>query len=377
MKKTDKILNYIKKEKVLVIAVILAVVSMFFVKPDAAYAGYVNYRVLAILFCLMLVVKGFQDVGLFDLMTEKLFGTVGGSRRLCLLLIWICFFLSMLITNDVALITFVPFTIMIMRRCHLERQMVPVIVLQTIGANLGSMATPVGNPQNLYLFSVSEMGIGEFFKVMLPLSAFSFVVLTIAGLLLLPNEKIKTEMPGGCSDKINRVQLSVYVGLFLFNILVVLHLVPWGIAVIVTIAGILLLRKQDLLRRVDYALLLTFTGFFIFVGNMGRITAVRDILFRILSGREILVSAIGSQFLSNVPAAILLSGFSDNYEGLLVGTNIGGLGTLIASMASLISYKLYMNEPGVQKNGYVKTFTIYNVVGLVLLLVFAAIIYKR
>lgn len=376
MKKTGSIIEFIKKEKVLAIAAALAVISMFFIHPNAEYAGYVNYRVLAILFCLMLVVKGFQDVGLFDFMTEKLFGNLSGSKRLCMLLIWLCFFSSMLITNDVALITFVPFTIMVLKRCHLEKQMMPVIVLQTMGANLGSMVTPIGNPQNLYLFSVSEMEIGEFFQTMLPLSMFSFVILSLAGLLLLPNEKIQVGIKERPSNRIDRISLLMYSGLFIFNILVVLHVVPWGVAVVVTVVGICILRKQYLLCRVDYALLLTFTGFFIFVGNMGRITIIRELLYQILHGKEILVAAIGSQFLSNVPAAILLSGFTDNYKGLLLGTNIGGLGTLIASMASLISYKLYMNEPEVEKKGYVTTFSIYNVIGLILLLLFAVIFYR-
>ena len=203
MKKTGSIIEFIKKEKVLAIAAALAVISMFFIHPNAEYAGYVNYRVLAILFCLMLVVKGFQDVGLFDLMTEKLFGNLSGSKRLCMLLIWLCFFSSMLITNDVALITFVPFTIMVLKRCHLEKQMMPVIVLQTMGANLGSMVTPIGNPQNLYLFSVSEMEIGEFFQTMLPLSMFSFVILSLAGLLLLPNEKIQVGIKERPSNRID------------------------------------------------------------------------------------------------------------------------------------------------------------------------------
>lgn len=368
-------INYLKKEKVLSIALILAVLSMFFVHPDAGYADYIDLRVLALLFCLMLLVKGFQSVGLLDWLIERLFGGIANSRRMGQILIGICFFSSMLMTNDVALITFVPFAVLTLKRCAMEKMMIRVVVLQTLAANLGSMFTPIGNPQNLYLFSVSGISTGRFFQTMLPVTVVSFVLLWLATFLL-PKEEIRLdriELEAGTA--LSKPLLAVYTILFVMNLLVVFRVVSWLPVLILTIAVMLALRKFALFRKVDYALLLTFVGFFVFVGNIGRVPAISQAIGQILTGREILVSALFSQFLSNVPAAILLSGFTDQFEALMLGTNIGGLGTLIASMASLISYKEYAASSDSKKGKYLLTFTIYNVIGLVILLLFAAFYY--
>lgn len=364
---------YLKKEKVLSIALVLALISSCIIHPDRQYIEYVDIRVLVLLFCLMVLVKGFQDVGLFDLLIVKGFGNVKSSRRLSQMLILLCFFLSMLITNDVALITFVPFAIMALRLCHQEKLMIPVVVLQTMAANLGSMATPIGNPQNLYLFSVSNMPLGTFFATMLPVAAVSLVLL-MAVTCLLPNEQIQIQMNQDAQMG-SKKELSGYTVLFLVNLLVVFRVFTWPPALLLTVVGILFLKKAKLFCQVDYALLLTFIGFFVFVGNLGRISAVSEILQKLILGKEILISAIFSQFLSNVPAAILLSGFTENFKGLLVGTNVGGLGTLIASMASLISYKLYAVEKDAQKGKYMLTFTLYNVAGLLVLLAFTMLVF--
>lgn len=364
---------YLKKEIVLTISLVLAIASAFVVPPDAGYADYVDVRVLALLFCLMLLVKGFQSIGLFDVLIEKVFGGVKNSRTLSQLLILLCFFLSMLITNDVGLITFVPFAILALKLCHQEKLMIRVVVLQTIAANLGSMFTPIGNPQNLYLFSVSDLSLGAFFGTMLPLTAVSLVLL-LAATLLIPAEPIEIKIEEAVTA-VERRELVVYSLLFVLNLLVVFRVISWVPALVITSLGVLLLRKYKLFTQVDYALLLTFVGFFVFVGNMGRIPAISRFIAGLLSGREIVVSALFSQILSNVPAALLLSGFTDNIRALLIGTNVGGLGTIIASMASLISYKLYAASPGAEKGRYMLTFTAYNVVGLVLLLVFCVVIY--
>ena len=364
-------INYLKKEKVLSISWVLAIVTMFLVRPDKEYIDYVDVRVLALLFCLMLVVKGFQNIGLFDVLIQKAFGGVKGSRRLAQMLILLCFFLSMVITNDVALITFVPFAILALKLCHQEKIMIQVIVLQTIAANLGSMFTPIGNPQNLYLFSVSEMALGEFFGTMFPVTAVS-LVLIMAATFLIPNQEIKIEISEEV-DAAEKKELIIYSVLFVLSLLVVFRVLEWIPVLIITIVVVLAIRKGVLLKQVDYALLLTFVGFFIFVGNLGRIPWFSNLLQQIISGREILVAAMFSQFLSNVPAALLLSGFTREFAGLLLGTNIGGLGTLIASMASLISYKLYAEEEGAQKGRYMAVFTLYNVIGLVVLLLFVAL----
>lgn len=363
---------YLKKEKVLTISLVLAAASVFLVPPDAGYLDYIDLRTLALLLGLMLVVKGFQSIGLFDLLIEKAFGKVKTARTLARLLTLVCFFSSMLITNDVALITFVPFALTALALCGQSKRAIPVVVLQTIAANLGSMATPIGNPQNLYLFSYSGMSMGAFFAAMLPLTFVSLVLLMLA-CQRIPAEPIRMNI-GKKSEKMPKTDLAAFSALFIANLLVVLRVIEWPVALILTIAGILLLRKPRLLRQADYALLLTFIGFFIFVGNLGRVELVSRFIASMLTGREVLVSALFSQILSNVPAAILLSGFTENIAALLQGVNIGGLGTIIASMASLISYKLYGAQPGADRTKYMLTFTLYNVAGLAILLAFALIL---
>ena len=364
---------YLKREKVLTISLILAAISAFFVPPDKGYLDYIDLRVLGLLFSLMLLVRGFQHAGLFDLLIEKLFGNVTGSRRLCLTLVLLCFFTSMVITNDVALITFVPFAILTLELCEKRELIIPVVVLQTVAANLGSMATPIGNPQNLFLFSASGMSSGAFLRVMLPPTALSFVLITAAALALPAGPVAMKKGPGAAA--MPKKEVLVYTGLFLLNLLVVFRVLSWVPALIVTVAGVVFLGKKQLLGRVDYALLLTFVGFFIFVGNLGRIGPVRELVTRLIQGREVLMSALFSQALSNVPAALLLSGFTDDWAGLLLGVNIGGLGTLIASMASLISYKLYAARPGAQAGKYFLRFTLWNIAFLAILLPFGMVIH--
>lgn len=364
-------ISYLKKEKVLSISLVLAAISAFFVRPDAGYLAYMDLRVLALLFGLMLIVKGFQEMGLFDLLIRKLFAHTANSRRLNQMLILVCFFSSMLITNDVALITFVPFAISALRMCGQTKQMIPVVVLQTIAANLGSMFTPIGNPQNLYLFTASGMPVGTFILTMLPLTAVSLVLLMLVTLKF-PADPIRVAISGEM-PKLSRKDMAGYSLLFIVNLLVVFRVLNWIPALVITVAGVLLMKKQQLLPKVDYALLLTFVGFFIFVGNLGRIPQISQLIAQVVQGREVLVSALFSQVLSNVPAALLLSGFTDNFTGLLIGVNVGGLGTLIASMASLISYKLYAQETDAQKGRYMLEFTAYNLVGLLLLLIFCAV----
>lgn len=358
-------LAHLKKEKVLVISLLLALLSMCFVPPDAGYASYVDVRVLALLFALMLLVRGLQNMGMFNWLIAKAFVRIKHLRRLAQMLILMCFFTSMIITNDVSLVTFVPFCLTALSLCGQQKWAVLIVVLQTIAANLGSMATPIGNPQNLYLFSTFSMGLGSFFATVLPTAALSLVLLLAT--LAIPAEPVRMNLTQDTWNP-SRVELGTYIALFCVNLLVVFRVLHWLPALAATVVGVLLLRRAKLLAQVDYALLLTFVGFFVFVGNMGRIEAVSTWISSMLTGHEMVLSALFSQVLSNVPTAILLSGFTDNIRGLLLGVNIGGLGTLIASMASLISYKLYANQPCAEKGKYMLTFTAYNVAGFVLLL---------
>lgn len=379
-----KIVNFAKKETVLFAAVLLAFGSMVCVPPDMQYLSYIDYRVLALLFCLMTVMEGFKSTGFFAAVAGKLLEKVKTFRQLYLVLVFLCFFTSMWITNDVALLTFVPFTVLVLRMTGLEQEMIPVIVLQTIAANLGSMTTPVGNPQNLYLYSISGMGIGAFLQIMGPLTLISagliFLICLIHKDFPIRQGMLGKEIVGVRKAGENQV-LAV---LFFISLLSVFRILSWQLLlliVLVSCMGIKAFCKEKYLPlEADFGLLLTFVAFFIFIGNMGRICAVREVLSQVLNGRELLISFLCSQMISNVPAAILLSGFTQEYRGLLQGVNIGGLGTLIASLASLISYKFFAAEseqtPAAGTRGrYMLTFTIWNV-GLALVLLAAAFLWN-
>lgn len=369
---TAKITAFIKKETVLCVAVVLAAVSAFFVPPDREYLGYIDFRTLAILFCLMGVMAGLQKIGVFKGIARKLLGSVKGGQSLVLTLVLLCFFSSMLITNDVALITFVPFTFTVLELLGGEqkkRLLLPVVVMQTIAANLGSMLTPIGNPQNLYLYGKAGLSVGAFLGLMMPYTALSLVLLTAWGLFqgrVCPVDfQLENVLGQEASDSQKAVKTEVYpvvmyLILFLFCLLAVGHILPWQAVFLVVVLVIFVADKQ-VLARVDYSLLLTFTGFFVFIGNVGRMPVFCDFLQDIITGREIYTSIIASQVISNVPAALLLSGFTDDFAGLVIGTNLGGLGTLIASMASLISYKYVARAESGRRGAYIVLFTVANV----------------
>lgn len=371
MKKKNMILNlwnWCKKEAVLSVAVILAVVSSFFVHPDKEYLGYIDFRTLAILFCLMAVMAGLQQIGLFGYVAEKLLKLVKHVRGIIFILIMLCFFSSMLITNDVALITFVPFTFIVLKMIlgeRAEKLIVPVVVMQTIAANLGSMLTPIGNPQNLYLYGKTSMNFGSFIGFMLPYTVIAFILLT-AWCLLFPykgEKQAALQLVKETSLVTYKKQLTVYGVLFVLCLLTVAHILSYKVTLLAVLVVVFLLDK-NVLGKVDYALLLTFVGFFIFIGNMGRIPAFHVFIQEIITGNEVITSVIASQFMSNVPAALLLSGFTNQYELLIIGTNLGGLGTIIASMASLISFKYIGKEYRNLRGKYLIYFTVANVLFL-------------
>ncbi len=363
--------NRIKKllsDPVLVIAWILAVISAFIVCPDAQYKGYIDFRSLGILWGLMIIIQGLRENSIFEKIGDMLLSKVKKSWQLAAVLVFLCFVSSMFITNDVALITFVPFALMTLSSCRREDLMIPVIVLQTVAANLGSMLTPIGNPQNLYLYGLTGMGIGEFVLCMLPYSLLAAVLL-FASFIFLPG---KAKALDGRKKDYNIVrhfgstkQIVIYLMLFVIALLSVLRLVPWYIMVIAVLAVVAVMDGKILLRA-DYILLLTFIGFFIFTGNMGRMEFVKESLTKLMAGREFITSVITSQFISNVPATLMLSGFTQNYKELLAGVNVGGLGTLIASMASLISFKAYSNDYKESRGKYLLTFTGVNIVYLLI-----------
>ena len=295
--------------------------------------------------------------------------------QLTAVLVFMCFIGSMLITNDVALITFVPFAIMILHNCDMEDMMIPVVVLQTIAANLGSMLTPIGNPQNLYLYGLTGMGIFEFILILLPYSLLSAILLIIC--IVVISFKNKTSSPKKqtliTSKFGSKIQIIIYGGLFLVALLTVMRIIPWEVFAVMVFIVVLGMDYKILLRA-DYILLLTFIGFFIFTGNMGRINIVSEFIAKIIDGKEFIIAIILSQFISNVPATLMLSGFTTNYKELLLGVNAGGLGTLIASMASLISFKAYTKEYKENSVKYVLIFTGLNIFFLIMLVVLKLII---
>lgn len=358
-------IEFCKKETVFVVAVLLAVFSAFLVPPSGEYLDYIDFRVLALLFCLMLLVAGIKEQGVFQRMGEGLITGVKDVRQLELVLTGLCFFSGMFITNDVALITFVPFALEILSAAGLEKRIMKVVVLQTIAANLGSMLTPIGNPQNLYLYSLTGMGLMEFILFMMPLTLLSMVILLLV-ILAGKREAVKADMQRS-KEKADKKKLILYLGLFVLCMGTVIRILPWQISLLaVCVTGVFAFR--NLFAQADYCLLGTFLGFFIFVGNMQRLPAVSELLEKLLAGRELFLGVIASQIISNVPAAMLLSGFTQDYKALLYGVDIGGLGTLIASLASLISYKYVCRIPGIRKGKYLGVFTFWNLLFLAILL---------
>ena len=377
-----KLIRFIKQEAVLSVAAVLALLSAFFVPPDGAYLGYIDFRTLAILFSLMTVMAGLRQQGIFDRMGRALLALTGSTLQLVLVLVGLCFFGSMFITNDVSLLTFVPFTFVVLNSLGAEARkklILPVVCMQTIAANLGSMLTPIGNPQNLYLYGRSGMGMGAFVALMLPYTLASLALLAgwavwlcrggspvrkgTGGPFLAPQQSVAAD---------GRI-IWMDAALFVVCLLAVMRVLPYPVAFGAVLAATLLADRATL-GRVDYSLLLTFVAFFVFIGNLGRVEAFSDWLRQIIAGREVLVAVLASQVTSNVPAALLLSGFTQDVQALIIGTNLGGLGTLIASMASLISYRQIAREEPAGKGRYFTLFTLSNLLFLAVLLALWAIL---
>ncbi len=366
----ERVRAFLKKEIVLVAAWILAVFSAFFVPPDPAYINYIDFKSLGILWSLMVIVAGLQKNGLFDMVGSSLLSRTEYLWQLVLLLVLLPFFFGMLITNDVALITFVPFAIYILKRSKKEGLLVPVVVFQTLAANLGSMMTPIGNPQNLYLYGISGMEVTEFLLLMFPYTLLSFLLLLV-GILFLPGKKERlTKEKNSGKKTVPDGRKNLFYGiLFLFAVMTVAFpkLLPYQLLLLLVFV-VFFICDRSVLFHVDYFLLLTFTGFFIFTGNLGSMEFVKDFMTSVVEGHEVPAAAAFSQVISNVPAALLLSGFTKETGKLVIGVNLGGLGTLIASMASLISFKLLTDEYPGKKGQYFLTFTWVSIVFLGILL---------
>ncbi len=367
-KPMKKLRFFVKNETVLTVAAVLAVISAFFVKPDLKYIEYIDFRTLSLLFCLMTVMAGLHKTGVFDLMAKKMLKRVRGIRGLIFILIMLCFFSSMFITNDVALITFVPFTFTVFTMLDDEYSYltVTVVSMQTIAANLGSMLTPIGNPQNLYLQSISGLGIDDFLGLMLPYVAAAFIMLGLWTLCHKNQGSIKIKLDSA-KELGEKKKIAIFVIAFLICLFTVGRFVDYRVTLLAVII-LVCLADRGIILKIDYALLATFVAFFIFIGNMGRISLFSNFLESVISGRECITAILSSQIISNVPAALLLSGFTDNFKPLIIGVNLGGLGTLIASMASLISFKFIGHKRKSLRGKYIIYFTISNIIFLAVLL---------
>ncbi len=359
--------RFIKNEVVLCVAFVLALISSFFVHPDYQYISYIDFRTLSILLMLMITMAGFQKLSVFRQIGELLVTRMSSIRGVVMVLIMLCFFSAMLITNDVALLTFVPFSIVTLSISGRKDLYIIVIVLETVAANLGSMLTPLGNPQNLYLYSLSGMSLKEFILLMLPYSIVALILLIILGIITVkaapvsPQDKNIYER-----SRRDKTMIGVYIATFLISILVVARVLEYAIGLILVITIVLILDRK-VLGKPDYSLLFTFIFLFVFIGNIKRIPALSEVLRQLVCLNEVGVSIILSQFISNVPAAILCSGFTTDIPKLIIGTNLGGLGTLIASMASLISFKQYSFIEGSDTRKYMLVFTFVNLIFLAII----------
>lgn len=360
-----KIINYLRKDAVLCVALLLAAVSMLFVTPDKEYASYIDADTLLLLFALMSVMAGLRNCSFFRFIGKSIINRVKTERQLVLVLVLLPFVFSMFMTNDVALIIFVPLALIILKLSDTEKYTVFVVAAQTVAANLGSMLMPTGNPQNLYLFSIMKIKLTGFIRLMLPYSLCSLLMLV--GWCILASER-KSISVGIENDGIhNKRAVAVCILLFIICLLSVAKLFPALIPAALCLAVFLVMDRKALLM-VDYNLLLTFAGFFVFIGNMSRIEAVKTVIEALIKNHEVIMAVLLSQVISNVPCALLMSGFTQSAEGLVIGTNLGGLGTLIASMASLISYKFVVAEKSELKGRYFRYFTLSNIIFLAILL---------
>ncbi|WBW96270.1 SLC13 family permease [Oceanirhabdus sp. W0125-5] len=354
----NSIILFLKKEIVLTITTVLAIVSSFISIPKLEY---INFTVLILLFNLMVVVSAFKQLNVLDYIATFLLSKCKSNRVIFVVLIFITFTSSMFITNDVALITFVPLALIIGEKTNINTM--SLVIFETLAANLGSSFTPMGNPQNLYIYSFYNIKPINFFMIMLPVIILSITFL--GAIIIKADNKPVTLHLSQISIK-SRMQVLLFSILFIIILLSVFHIIDYRFSFILTLLVVLVLNKR-LLLQVDYSLLCTFIAFFILVGNISSMDIVKNFLSSVLNNAKntYFFSILTSQFISNVPAAVLISPFTNNYKELLLGCNIGGMGTLIASMASLISYKLYSKEYPSQNRKYLKLFTFYNIIGLI------------
>lgn len=366
----SKIWAFVKQNIVMLIALLAAIVTSCIVPPDKEYIGYFDFKTLTCLFCVLAVVCALKNIKFFYILALKIVQVFKNARISVLALVYITFIGSMLIANDMALLTFLPLGYLVLTTTGKRKYMAVTFILQNIAANLGGMLTPFGNPQNLYLYTKFEIPTLEFMSIMAPPFLLSILLITLCCIIFVKPEPLELQKE---EVKLDPKRTVLYLILFALSIIIVFRVIPYWIGLII-IPVVLLIVDRKALLMVDYSLLLTFVFFFIFAGNMARIDAVRNVFSGLLEKNTLLVSVFSCQIISNVPSAILLSQFTGNYRDLLVGVNIGGVGTLISSLASLITFREYVKlNPGKGKF-YVLVFSLFNFAFLFILTGFMSLL---
>ena len=364
-----KILSFAKTNAVMLIAALAAIITSFIVPPDGEYIGYFDFKTLTCLFCVLAVVCALRNIRFFYTMAKAIIRRFKSARWCVLALVYVTFIGSMLIANDMALLTFLPLGYFVLHTTGKEKYMAFTFIMQNIAANLGGMVTPFGNPQNLYLYSKFNIPDLEFIGIMLPPFIIAILLITVCCIIFVKSEPLVIEEKAA---ELPVWRTAIYLLLFALAIIIVFRAIPYYIGLIIIPIAILILDRTALLQ-VDYGLLFTFVFFFIFSGNMARIDAVREFFSFLLEKNTLVVSAFSCQFISNVPSAILLSQFTDNYRELLLGVNIGGVGTLISSLASLITFREYSKQQPGHTLRYVLKFSAFNFAFLGILMLFCLI----
>ena len=361
-----KIKAFAAKNVVMLIAFLAAVITMFFVPPDGQYVGYFDFKTLSCLFCVLAVVCALKNIGFFRFISYSIVKRFKTLRKTILALIYITFIGSMLIANDMALITFLPLGYFILSTTGKRELMAFTFIMQNIAANLGGMLTPFGNPQNLFLYTKFQIPTLEFMGIMAPHFLLAVALITLCCFIFVKDEPVTV---GEAQFNPPIKSTVLYLALFALSIAIVFRGIPYAVGLVV-IPLVLIFADRNALKAVDYPLLLTFVFFFIFSGNMARIEPVVSLFSELLKKSTLLFSIVSCQFISNVPSAILLSSFTDNYSELLVGVNIGGVGTLIASLASLITFREYIKHNPGKAGTYILEFSAVNFGMLILLTAF-------
>lgn len=355
--------RFTRKNIVMLIALLLAIVTCFIIPPDAQYLSYFDFNTLSCLLAVLAIVCALKDVNFFYFLAERTVKLFKTTRSSILALVYITFIGSMLIANDMALLTFLPLGYLVLTKTNKEKYMIFTFVMQNISANLGGMLTPFGNPQNLYLYSKFSIPTLEFMGIMVIPFAISIFLITISCLIFVKKEPLEFE---GETSRPEPKRTSLYLTLFVISIIMVFRVIPYWIGLPIILL-VLLIADRKALAKVDYPLLCTFVFFFIFAGNMARIEAVRSFFSNLLGLNTLLFSVLSCQVISNVPSAILLSQFTDNYAALLIGVNIGGVGTLISSLASLITFREYCSHNAKKGGKYLGIFSAFNFSFLIIL----------